>query len=114
MSAKAVLLPMGAFLGRGGLLAEDLQHGFALSLIHLGKGLLNQCGVVKVAGVEHFREAEGRVAQENLGVLEPLIVVGHGQMDFMSQLLDPFQQRCGLVYIAGRVLAYAELGHLVH
>ena len=67
---------------RGGLdlplLAEDLEHGVFVGFVDLGQSLLDQGAVFKVAGAEHLGEAEGGVAEQDFGVLEPLVVIGHG------------------------------------
>jgi len=97
-----------------GLFVEDLQHGFVLGLIDLGEGFGNQWLIVETAVVEHLGQAEGGVAEQNLGVLEAPVVVGHGQVDFMGQRLHLLQEPGSFLILSGGVLMKAELGHLVH
>ena len=63
-----------------------------MRLGHLRQGLLHERAVFGAAGVQHFVEAEGRVAQQDFGVLEALVVVGQGEMDFLRDLLDALEQ----------------------
>ena len=74
------------------LLAEDLHHGLVLSLADLREGLGDEGAIFKAAGVEHFVEAEGGVAEEHFSVLETLVVVGDRDMDFAGEFLDVFEE----------------------
>ncbi len=68
---------------RRGLLLEDLHHGLVVGLVDLGQGLLKQWAVLIATGVKHLVEAESGVAQEDLSVLQPLVVVGDGKVKLM-------------------------------
>ena len=63
---------------------------------------LDQRAVFKAAGVEHLVQAEGGMAQQDLGVLEPLVVVGHGEVDLVRHLLDLLEQAGGIFHVARR------------
>jgi hypothetical protein len=95
------------------LFAEDLHHGFVLGLVDLGEGLGDEGAVVEAAVVEHLIEAEGGVAEEDLGVFEALVVVCHGEVDFVGEALDLLEEAGGLVTVSGGILMEAELGHFV-
>jgi hypothetical protein len=96
-----------------GLLLKDLHHGFVFGLIHLGKRLLDKRSIFEAAGMQHFREPESRVAEKNLGIFEPLVVIGHREVNPVGKQLDLLQKIAGLIYIAGRIFAQTELRHLM-
>jgi len=96
-----------------GLLLEDLKHGFAFGLIDLGESLFDEGTVFKAAGVEHFSEAERRMAQKNFSVFETLVVICDREMHFVSNHLDLFEHVVGFVDVAGGILAQAQFRHLV-
>src|ERR1700728_3782426 len=86
-----------ALRARAKLFVEDFQHGFILGMVHLRQSFLHQRTVLKVGGVEHLVQAEGGVVEENLGVLEALVVVGHGEVNFLGHGLDFPEQGVGLI-----------------
>jgi len=102
------------FLGRFLVFSEDLHHGFALSLVDLGQGVLHQWAVFKAAVAQHFAEAERAVAEQDLDILEALVVVGDRDVDAVGSLLHLAEQVGGLFPVAGGVFLQAELGHLVN
>src|ERR1700761_4199761 len=75
-------------LGGKRLSAEDLHHGLGLNLVDLSEGLCDQRAVFKSAGVQKLIEAIGGVTQKDLRVLEPLFVVGHGNVNLLSKAVD--------------------------
>ena len=54
------------------------------------------------------------MAQENLSILEPLVVIAGGKVHSVSNLLDLFKQIAGLIHFACLVLLQADLSHLVN
>ena len=71
--------------GRG-LFFEDLHHGFGLGLVDLGQGLLHQGPIFERAGMQQLGEAERRVAEEDLGVLQALVIVGKRQVNLVGEV----------------------------
>ena len=65
---------------------------------------LDQRAVFKAAAVQHFVQAEGGVAQQDLGILDALVVVGHGEVNLVGHLLDMLEHAGGVLHIAGGVL----------
>jgi hypothetical protein len=97
----------------GSLLAEDLEHSFALSPIHLRQRLRDQGAILGAAVVQHLVETKSGVTHEDLGVLEALVVVRDAQVHLMSDRLDLFEQISRLFNVARSILLKAEFGHLV-
>jgi hypothetical protein len=95
------------------LFLENLHHGFVFGLIHLGKRLLHKRPIFEAAGMQHFRESESRVAKKNLRIFEPLVVIGHREVNSVGDLLNLFKKIAGLIKIAGRIFAQTELRHLM-
>src|SRR4029079_7877296 len=88
--------------------------GLAFSLVHLCKSSLDHIAVIGAAVVEKFRKAESGVTQQDLGILETLVVVGHAEMELFGHVLDLLEEIGGLVGLAGCVLLHAELRHLMN
>jgi len=95
------------------LLAKNFEHRLALGPIDLGQSFLHQRAVVRAAAMQHFIQPEGRVAQQDLGVLEPFVLLANTQVHLVGERLDLLKQVTGLVHIARGVLLHAEFGHLV-
>jgi hypothetical protein len=81
------------------LFAEDLHHGFALSLVHLCESLRDQRAILLAAVVEHLTKAECGVPEQDLCIPEALVVVRNGEVDFMCQELDTLQHTGGVFHI---------------
>src|SRR5271154_4284676 len=58
-------------------------------------------------------QPEGSVPHEDLGVLEPLAVVGHAYVNLGGVLLDGVDSARGLCGVACGQLPTGQLGHLV-
>ena len=95
------------------LLPEDLKHQLRLHLIELLEGGVKSGSVFERGLGEHVMQAEGGVAHQNLGVLEPLAVVGHIHVNLGCVLLDRADGARGLFDLARGQLSSGELGHLV-
>ena len=63
--------------------------------------------------MQHSIQAEGGVIEQDLGVLDALAVARHGEMNLVGKSLDALEQGGGFIHVAGRILAHADLGHLV-
>ena len=96
------------------LFAEDLHQGRILGVGDLGQGLLHERAIVDAAGLKHFAEAEGGVAEHELGVLEALVVVGDAEVDLFRDPLNLLEQAGGPGHVAGLVLVDAQLRHLLY
>ena len=96
------------------LFLEDLQHRFAVSLVHLRQGLLNQRPILEAAGVEHFVEAKCRMPKEDLRVLEALVVICYREVNFVRKQLNLLEHIVCLFNVSRGVLAHTELRHLVN
>ena len=96
------------------LFVENLHHGFVLCLRDLCEGLLDQGLIFSAARVEHLCEPEGSVTEQDLGVLEAPVVVAHGEVDLLRELLDLLKQSSRLGGVAGSILPDAELSHLMN
>ena len=67
----------------GGYFWKTCIIAASLRLGHLRQGLLHERAIFNVAGLQHLVEAEGGVAEQDLGILEALVVVGEGEMDLL-------------------------------
>ena len=61
-----------------------------------GRASVRRSGVVEAAAVQHSGQPVSGVAEQDLSVLQPLVVVGHGEVNLVRELLNLFEQLCGL------------------
>jgi hypothetical protein len=95
------------------LFFEDGEHGFAFGAVHLGESGFDDFAIVGTAVMEELSKAEGAVAEEDLGVFEALIVIGHAEVELVGEVLNLLKEVGGLIGVASRILLHAEFGHLV-